>query len=122
MGRLKLKCEAASIRCLELRPTARHDPDTPLAITKLTNGLASLKYKCNFRRELRLMESDAMKCPVCEQFGRELRFENRRLLDQHSSRFHGLSITQLEARDQPVPAEPLFSEANESVSTRRFTR
>jgi hypothetical protein len=36
-----------------------------------------------------------MKCPVCELFGRELRFANRRELDQHSSRFHGLSANQL---------------------------
>ena len=28
-----------------------------------------------------------MKCPVCELFGHELRFETRRLLDQHSLRF-----------------------------------
>jgi hypothetical protein len=41
---------------------------------------------------------DAMKCPICELFGRELRFESRRLLDLHSSRFHGLSVTQLQDR------------------------
>jgi hypothetical protein len=40
-----------------------------------------------------------MKCPVCELFGRELHFQTRRLLDQHSSRFHGLSAAQLEDHD-----------------------
>jgi hypothetical protein len=40
-----------------------------------------------------------MKCPVCELFGRELHFQTRRLLDQHSSRFHGLSAAQLRDRE-----------------------
>jgi hypothetical protein len=40
-----------------------------------------------------------MKCPVCELFGRELHFQTRRLLDQHSSRFHGLSAAQLQDHD-----------------------
>lgn len=37
----------------------------------------------------------AMKCPVCELFGRELRFETRRDLNQHASRFHGVTGAQL---------------------------
>jgi hypothetical protein len=46
-----------------------------------------------------------MKCPVCELFGRELHFQTRRLLDQHSCRFHGLSAAQLENRDESVQPE-----------------
>jgi hypothetical protein len=50
-----------------------------------------------------------MKCPVCELFGRELHFQTRRLLDQHSSRFHGLSAAQLrdrELEDHPEAQRP----------------
>jgi hypothetical protein len=46
-----------------------------------------------------------MKCPVCELFGRELHFQTRRLLDQHSCRFHGLSAAQLENRDEIAQPE-----------------
>jgi len=68
-----------------------------------------------------------MKCPVCELFGRELHFQTRRLLDQHSSRFHGLSAAQLEDRrngDRPEAnrtAEvhrPI--EKSEALRARRF--
>jgi hypothetical protein len=62
-----------------------------------------------------------MKCPVCELFGRELHFQSRRLLDQHSSRFHGLSATQLEDRDhgdQPEANRPM--EKSEGLRARRF--
>jgi hypothetical protein len=48
-----------------------------------------------------------MKCPIYELFGRELRFESRRLLDLHSSRFHGLSVTQLQDRHQSARTEPI---------------
>jgi len=49
-----------------------------------------------------------MKCPVCELFGRELHFQTRRLLDQHSSRFHGLSAAQLQDHgdDEPEVSRP----------------
>ena len=64
-----------------------------------------------------------MKCPVCELFGRELRFETRRLLDQHSLRFHGLSVTQLEDRDRTVNPEPALPfDTTELARDRRFTR
>jgi hypothetical protein len=45
-----------------------------------------------------------MKCPVCELFGRELRFETRRDLNQHASRFHGVTGAQLtgSARFEPL--------------------
>jgi hypothetical protein len=62
-----------------------------------------------------------MKCPVCELFGRELHFQNRKLLDQHSSRFHGLSAAQLEDRssgDHPEANRPL--DKSESLRARRF--
>ena len=36
-----------------------------------------------------------MKCPVCEQFGRDLDFQKRSDLDRHAHRFHGLSVEQL---------------------------
>ena len=41
-----------------------------------------------------------MKCPICELFGRELHFQTRKLLDQHSNRFHGLSVDQIKDSDQ----------------------
>src|ERR1017187_3198408 len=68
--------------------------------------------KANFSR---------MKCPVCELFGRELHFQTRRLLDQHSSRFHGLSAAQLQDRDlddHPEANQPI--EKSESLRARRF--
>jgi hypothetical protein len=65
-----------------------------------------------------------MKCPVCELFGRELHFQTRRLLDQHSSRFHGLSAAQLEARahgDRLEVAEAnRSSEKSEALRARRL--
>lgn len=71
-----------------------------------------------------------MKCPVCELFGRELHFQNRRLLDQHSSRFHGLSAAQLEDYDgdeHPELSRPgtgtganRSQEKIESLRARRF--
>jgi len=56
-----------------------------------------------------------MKCPVCELFGRELHFQTRRLLDQHSSRFHGLSAAQLQdyEEEQSEVSRPA-TEANRS--------
>ena len=62
-----------------------------------------------------------MKCPVCELFGRELHFQTRRLLDQHSSRFHGLSAAQLEDRDHGEVVEanrPV--DKSEALRARRF--
>jgi len=62
-----------------------------------------------------------MKCPVCELFGRELHFQSRKLLDQHSSRFHGLSATQLEDYDHiehPEANRPM--EKSEALRARRF--
>ena len=62
-----------------------------------------------------------MKCPVCELFGRELHFQNRKLLDQHSSRFHGLSAAQLEDReDDDHPPAPRPIEKTEGLRARRF--
>jgi hypothetical protein len=73
-----------------------------------------------------------MKCPVCELFGRELHFQTRKLLDQHSSRFHGLSAAQLQdsgVDDHPEesPAEPKRTSAgnrppekSEALRARRF--
>ncbi len=68
-----------------------------------------------------------MKCPVCELFGRELHFQTRRLLDQHSSRFHGLSAAQLEDHEQddhpetsrhPATSRPV--EKSDTLRARRF--
>jgi hypothetical protein len=68
-----------------------------------------------------------MKCPVCELFGRELHFQNRKLLDQHSSRFHGLSAAQLEDRDNgdhPPAGKPAEvhrpMDKSEALRARRF--
>jgi hypothetical protein len=65
-----------------------------------------------------------MKCPVCELFGRELHFQNRKLLDQHSSRFHGLSAAQLEDRDDDDHPETAGAsrpvEKSEALRARRF--
>jgi hypothetical protein len=62
-----------------------------------------------------------MMCPVCELFGRELHFQTRRLLDQHSCRFHGLSAAQLENRDEIAhPEAQLTPDKPESMRSRRF--
>jgi len=62
-----------------------------------------------------------MKCPVCVLFGRELDFQTWRLLDQHSSRFHGLSAAQLDDRDlNDHPEANRSLEKSEPVRARRF--
>jgi len=68
-----------------------------------------------------------MKCPVCELFGRELHFQTRRLLDQHSSRFHGLSAAQLQDGDEensevsrPATGANRSQEKIETLRARRF--
>jgi len=69
-----------------------------------------------------------MKCPVCELFGRELHFQTRKLLDQHSSRFHGLSAAQLQDHDgdehselsRPATGANRSQEKIEPLRARRF--
>lgn len=61
-----------------------------------------------------------MKCPVCELFGRELNFQTRRDLDQHASRFHGLSVAQLHDPDRIDVAAHPAAEKSESLRARRL--
>jgi hypothetical protein len=60
-----------------------------------------------------------MKCPVCEQFGRELRFDSRRELNQHTSRFHGLTGAQLN-RSTRAAEELARPEKPEAMRQRRL--
>lgn len=62
-----------------------------------------------------------MKCPICELFGRELHFQTRKLLDQHSSRFHGLSAAQLDGSEHAEPVDASHPpDKAEPMRARRF--